>query len=64
MAPPVSPYTGPDWSPPICRVPLELRSVFLVFLCDFLHVCIAIILSVSLTRHSHRVMFLGHLPGE
>ena len=61
MAPPVSPYTGPDWSLPIGRVPLELRSVFHVFLCDVLHVCMAIVLSVSLTRHSHRVVFLGHL---
>ena len=49
MAPPISPYTGPGWSPPICRVALELRSVFPVFLCDIPHVSMAIILSVSLT---------------
>ena len=49
MAPPISPYTGPGWSPPICRVPLELRLVFYVFLCDILHVFMAINLSVSLT---------------
>ena len=41
--------TGPGWSPPICRVPLELRSVFHIFLCDVPHVCMAIILSVFLT---------------
>ena len=66
MAPPISPYTGPGWSPPICRVPLELRSVFRILLRDVPHVFMAIILSVtdfcvSLTTHSHRVMFLGHL---
>ena len=49
MAPPISPYTGPGWSPPICRVPLELRSVFHIFLCDIPNVYMAIILSVSLT---------------
>ena len=31
MAPPISPYTRPGWSPPICRVALELRSVFPIF---------------------------------
>ena len=49
VAPPLSPYTGPSWSPPICRVTLGLRSVFLIFLCDIPHVYMAIILSVSLT---------------
>ena len=49
VAPPISPYTGPGWSPPICRVALELRSVFPIFLCDIPHVSMAIILSVSLT---------------
>ena len=49
VAPPISPYTGPGWSPPICRVALELRSVFPIFLCDIPHVYMAIILSVSLT---------------
>ena len=49
MAPPISPYTGPGWSSPICRVPLELRSVFYVFLCDIPHVFMVINLSVSLT---------------
>ena len=48
VAPPISPYTGPDWSPPFCRVPLELRSVFSVLLCDILPVFMAIIGSVSL----------------
>ena len=68
MAPSISPYTGPGWSPPICRVPLELRSVFPNFTArrsarihgdhfvSFTDFC------VSLTRHSHRVIFLGHLP--
>ena len=64
MAPPISPYTGHGWSPPICRLPLELRSVFHIFLRDVPHVFMAIILSVSLTRHSHRVMFLGHLQDK
>ena len=49
VAPPLSPYTGPGWSLPICCVPLELRSVFYVFLCDIPHVFMAINLSVSLT---------------
>ena len=49
VAPPISPYTGPGWSPPICRVPLELRSVFYVLLCDIPPVFMAIIWSVSLT---------------
>ena len=49
VAPPISPYTGPGWSPPICRVPLELRFVFYVLLCDILPVLMAIIWSVSLT---------------
>ena len=67
MAPPISPYTGPGSSPPICRMPLELRSVFHNFparrstrihgdhFVSFTDLC------VSLTRHSHRAMFLGHL---
>ena len=49
VAPPISPYTGPGWSPPICLVPLELRSVFHIFLRDVPHVFMAIILSGSLT---------------
>ena len=49
VAPPISLYTGPGWSPPICRVPLELRSVFYVLLCDIPPVFMAIIWSVSLT---------------
>ena len=67
VAPPISPYTGPDWSPPICRVALGLRSVFPVFLCDIPHVSMAIILSVSLTPACPCliftwVQFLGLLP--
>ena len=49
VAPPISPYTGPGWSPPFCRVPLELRSVFYVLLCDIPPVFMAIIWSVSPT---------------
>ena len=49
VAPPISPYTGPGWSPPFCRVLLELRSVFYVLLCDIPPVFMAIIWSVSLT---------------
>ena len=39
----------PGWSPPFCRVPLELRSVFYVLLCAIPPVFMAIIWSVSLT---------------
>ena len=49
VAPPISPYTGPGWSPPFCQVPLELRSVFYVLLCAVPPVFMAIIWSVSLT---------------
>ena len=34
VAPPISPYTGPGWSP-FCRVPLVLRSVFYVYCATF-----------------------------
>ena len=61
----MSPYTGPGWSPPFCRVPLVLRSVFYVLLCDIPPVFMAIFGSVSLTPacHSHEGLFLGHLCG-
>ena len=49
VAPPISPYTGPGWSPLICRVPLELRAVFHILLRDVPHVFMVIILSVSPT---------------
>ena len=49
VAPPILPYTGPGWSPPLCCVPLELRSVFYVLLCDIPPVFMVIIWSVSLT---------------
>ena len=49
VAPSISPYTGPGWSPPIYRVALELRSVFHIFLCGIPHVYMAIFLSASLT---------------
>ena len=49
VAPPISPSTGPVWSPPFCRVPLVLRSVFYVLLCDIPPVFMAIFWSVSLT---------------
>ena len=35
VAPPISPYTGPGWSPTFCRVPLVLRSVFSVYCAAF-----------------------------
>ena len=35
VAPPISPYTGPGWSPPFCRVPLVPRSVFYVYCATF-----------------------------
>ena len=69
VAPPISPYTGPGWSPPFCRVPLELRSVFYVLLCDIPPVFMAIIWSVSPTLACPlrvtpiRGLFLGHLRG-
>ena len=63
VAPPVLPYTGPGWSPLICRVALELRSVFPIFLCDIPHVSMAIILSVSLTPACPCLIFiLGTVP--
>ena len=34
VAPPISPYTGPGWSP-FCRVPLVLQSVFSVYCAAF-----------------------------
>ena len=49
VAPPILPYTGPGWSPPFCRVPLVLRSVFYILLCDIPPVFMAIFWSVSLT---------------
>ena len=49
VAPPISPYTGPDWSPPFCRVPLVLRLVFFCLPCGIPPVFMAIIWSVSLT---------------
>ena len=49
MAPPISPYIRPGWSPPFCPVPLELRSGFYVLLCDIPPIFLAIIWSVSLT---------------
>ena len=68
VAPPISPYTGPGWSPPFCRVPLVLRSVFYVYCATFRlyswrsfgqfpDSC------VSLARPSHEGLFLGHLHG-
>ena len=63
VVPPISPYTGPGWSPPFCRVALELMSVFPFFLCDIPHVSMAIILSVSLTpAFSCLVFTLGAVP--
>ena len=63
VAPPISPYTGPGWSPTICRVTLELRSVFPIFLCDIPHVYIVIILSVSLTPACPCLVFtMGAVP--
>ena len=64
MAPPISPYTGPGSSPPFCRKPLELRSVFHTSparrsasirgdnFVSFIDLC------VSLPKHSHRVVFM------
>ena len=43
----LTPESG--WSPPICSVPLKLRSVFHILLRDIPPVFMAIILSVSLT---------------
>ena len=66
VAPPISPYTGPDWSPPFCRVPWLLRSVFSVYHAafrpyswrsfgQFTDSC------VSVARHPRMGLFLGHL---
>ena len=67
VAPPISPYTGPGWSPPICLVLLELMSVFQNFTArrsariHGVHFVSFTDFCVSLTCHSHRVMFLGQL---
>ena len=62
MAPPISPCTGPDSSPPFCRKPLELGSVFHTFparrsasirgdnFVSFTDFC------VSLPKRSHRAL--------
>ena len=65
VAPPILPYNGPGWSPPFCRVPLVLRSVFYVLLCDIPPVFMAIFWLVSLTPacYSNKGLFLGHLRG-
>ena len=53
----------PGWSTPVCRVTLELRSVFPIFLCVIPHVSMAIILSVSLTPACPCLIFtLGAVP--
>ena len=67
VTPPISPYTGPGQSPQFAVRPLELRSVFLTFparrsasihgdkFVSFTDLC------VSQPKHSHRVVFIGHL---
>ena len=67
VAPPISPYTGPGQSPQFAVRPLELRSVFHTFpaqrsasihgdnFVSFTDFC------VSQLKHSHRVVFIGHL---
>ena len=67
VAPPISPYTGPGQSPQFAVCPLELRSVFHTFpvrrsaciygsnFVSFTDLC------VSQPKHSHRVVFIGHL---
>ena len=63
VAPPMSPYTGPGWSPLICRVALELRSVFPISCATFRMSPRRSFVSfpdscVSLPRIYHRVQFL------
>ena len=68
VAPPISPYTGPGWSPPFCRVPWCSGRCFMFtvrhsarihgdLLVSFTDYC------VSLARPSHAGLFLGHLRG-
>ena len=49
VAPPISPYTRPGWSPPFCRVPFGAPVGVLCLLCDIPPVFMAIFCSVSLT---------------
>ena len=63
VAPPISPYTGTGWSPPICRVPLELRSVFYIFLCVVPHIFMAIFCQFPwLLRVPNASFPLGDVP--
>ena len=66
VAPPISPYTGPGWSPPFCRVTgaqvgvsyFPVRHSARIHgdhFVSFPDSC------VSLPHISHRVLFLGHL---
>ena len=68
VAPPISPYTRPGWSPPFCRVPWCSGRCFMFtvrhsarihgdLLVSFTDSC------VSLARPSHEGLFLGHLRG-
>ena len=67
VAPPLSLFTGPGQSQHFAVHPLELRSVFHTFLawrslsmhCD--HFVSFTGLCVSLPKHSHRVVLIGHL---
>ena len=69
MAPPISPYTGPGWSPPFLPGAIGAPVGVLCFtvrysarihgdhLVSFTDSC------VSLALHSHKGLFLGHLCG-
>ena len=69
MAPPISPYTGPGWSQPflpgaiaapVCVLCFTVRHSARIHgdhLVGFTDSC------VSLARHSHKGLFLGHLRG-
>ena len=70
VTPPISPYTGPGQSPQFAIRPLELRSVFHTFpvrrsasihgdnFVSFTDLC------GSQPKHSHRVVFIGHLKRQ
>ena len=61
VAPPVSHYTGPGWSPPFCHVALELRSVFTIFPVR-LSACLHGALFVSFPAFPYLIFTLGAVP--
>ena len=68
VAPPISPYTGPGWSPPFCRVPWYSGRCFMFTVRHSTRILGDLLVSftdscVSLACPSHEGLFLGHLRG-